>query len=399
MRIAFLTTEFVSEPDFAGGLANYLFRISLALKEAGNEPVIFVRSGSNERIEYSCITVFRTRPVPSLWIRVLDRLFNKKLSGPLGDIATSRALWKRVLEVHAQNPFDIVQAASYGATNLCAHAAIPSVVRISSFEPLWRKAYDVPPKPARIINEFLEIRAMRKARAMFAPSSFLAQHVSRRLRKPVSVIEPPFVSDVKSEDASFFQKHLGKKEYALFFGTIGRLKGCAVIADMLEPLLAHYTDLYFVFIGITEKFRGKLMTDYIISKTANVSDRVLFLPPARHEKLYPVIRNARVAVLPSLVDNLPNTCIESMALGQIVIGTRGTSFEQLIDHGKSGFLCRPGDSADLRASLTSALDLSKTKRLEMTMAAQLRIKRMEPGKIVQETIDFYERAIENHRTK
>lgn len=42
MRIAFLTTEFVNESNFSGGLANYLLRVCLGLKELGHKPKVFV---------------------------------------------------------------------------------------------------------------------------------------------------------------------------------------------------------------------------------------------------------------------------------------------------------------------------------------------------------------------
>ena len=42
--------------------------------------------------------------------------------------------------------------------------------------------------------------------------------------------------------------------------------------------------------------------------------------------------------LPSKVDNLPNTCLEAMALKRVVIGSRtAASFDQLISDGVNGF--------------------------------------------------------------
>ena len=43
-----------------------------------------------------------------------------------------------------------------------------------------------------------------------------------------------------------------------------------------------------------------------------------------HRQLYPVIAGARLVVLPSLIENLPNAGLEAMALGRAVIGTAGT---------------------------------------------------------------------------
>ena len=41
MRIAFVVTEYVTEPEFAGGLATYTYRISQGLKMLGHEVDVF----------------------------------------------------------------------------------------------------------------------------------------------------------------------------------------------------------------------------------------------------------------------------------------------------------------------------------------------------------------------
>ena len=48
MRIALVTTEFITEPVFDGGLANYLHRLALSLKLFGHTPVIFVTADHHE---------------------------------------------------------------------------------------------------------------------------------------------------------------------------------------------------------------------------------------------------------------------------------------------------------------------------------------------------------------
>lgn len=60
-------------------------------------------------------------------------------------------------------------------------------------------------------------------------------------------------------------------------------------------------------------------------------------------------------VLPSRLDNFPNTCIEAMALGKVVVGTYKTSFEQLIDPNVSGLLCEHSNPQSLIKSINDGL--------------------------------------------
>ncbi len=68
------------------------------------------------------------------------------------------------------------------------------------------------------------------------------------------------------------------------------------------------------------------------------ASRLVLIDNLPHRQLYPIIAAARLVVLPSLVDNLPNACLEAMGLGTAVIGTTGASFEELITDGVNGFL-------------------------------------------------------------
>lgn len=56
MRIGFLTTEFVTESCFSGGLAHYLYRVSRALVLRGHEVhVITLSEGTAAEFEHDGI--------------------------------------------------------------------------------------------------------------------------------------------------------------------------------------------------------------------------------------------------------------------------------------------------------------------------------------------------------
>ncbi len=71
-------------------------------------------------------------------------------------------------------------------------------------------------------------------------------------------------------------------------------------------------------------------------------------------QLYTVLRGAAAAIIPSIIDNLPNTAIESLLLGIPVIGTRGASIDELVTDGVTGELVPLHDVTGLAEAMVRA---------------------------------------------
>lgn len=395
MRIAFLTTEFVSEPDFAGGLANYLFRTCLALKKYGHTPIVFVTSGTYEAFAFRDIEVRRIRLHTPWWIKILDRLTFKRLSFPLNMLSCSISFSQAVRKAHKTVAIDIIQASSYRAAGIFLSRAIPMVVRISSFEPMWRKAYEKPLTIAQRMTEWFEAKAIIRAHAVFGPSRLIADHIQQALKIKVKVIETPFLLETLEFDLKPYQEHFAGKQYLLFFGTIGLMKGCKNIADILQSLFLQNPGLFFAFIGPMESYQNMPLSEYIFRSAGEFRNRVIMLPPLKHEALYPIVQHATAVILPSRIDNFPNTCLEAMHFGKIVVGTQGAGFEQIIDNEKSGLLCTPDNTGSLLATINKALMLTPDKRSAMSENAKKRILMLTPDIVTRQLIAFYEDVIKS----
>ena len=235
----------------------------------------------------------------------------------------------------------------------------------------------------------IELAAADKCDGIFGPSYIVANEFAKDLKRRVDIIETPFVLEVDSPNDSLYRNFFEDKRYILFYGSLVEYKGLGIIASSIYEILSKNQDIYFTVIGDGEKKWNSL-----IKKNADTySDRVILLPATGFDKLWTVIQNADLVVLPSLMENFSNACVESMALGQVVLGTKGASFEQLITDGVNGLLCEIGDRDSFIDKINEALSCDNEKKMEMKRKARRRIEDLRPEKVTKELLEYYQRII------
>jgi len=389
MRIVIVTNEFVTEKNFDGGISNHFYRLALGLLKMGHEPIVVVPSNHNKVFKYNGIEVHRVKIN-----REIINFINKVTYGSLGAmpfwIYQSWILHKEVKKINSEKKISVVQYASYMATSLFCPQDIPTVSMVASYEPILRERKGIDrPSWSQLCLEWLENIALKRVSRLFAPSKLIASIVNKKIKRRVSVIETPFILDIKEYDESLYNNKLKDKKYLLFFGSVGYLKGAKTIADSLYQFFKTNPDFYFVFVGKDVPFKNKSMIKYINEKADTYKSKIIYLKPLDHEKLYPIIEHAEAVVLPSRIDNLPNACIEAMALKKIVIGTNGTSFEQLIVDNENGFLCDVDDSGGLLKLMNKVIRLDDQKKKEIGEKAYQRIQKLHPNIVVSQLVSLY----------
>lgn len=396
MNIAYITTEFVTEENsFDGGLANYLYKISRTLKDLGHNPVIIVKSDRSERLVFDGITVYRVKINLGNWGYKLFK-FILRTTNAFDCIYISYHLNKALNQIHKIEKFDIVQYSSFKATALFCNNKIPSVIRISSFHPDNVEARGIKKGSREDKLTFrYEIKAISKVDKIFGPSKLVASKFMKHINKDIQIIETLFSPEnTKNQDCSLYEKYLNNKKYLLFFGKISKNKGAGLIADIIFDLLDKHKDLYFAFAGRDAGYAT------IIKNNAGIhSDKLIFLGRLKRNELNCIIKNSYCCILPSLADNFPNTAIEAMSHGKIVIGTEGSGFEQLIDADKNGFLIKDFNSADLMEKILKVLNLEPKEKHLIEQKAKERITKLDPKLIAKQTIDLYNSTIKNFQNE
>ena len=393
MRIALVTTEYVTEPLYDGGLANYLLRLSMALKSFAHNPVVFVTAKHQEVFDFRGIEVHRVDASYDKALLVLSNIaLIHKFYRSFLYLNVSRKINSYLKKIHNQNPFDIIQYTHLMGLGLFRYVEIPSIVRLSSYTPLAMEAYEL--KGYYRQQNFWEELAMRRMDGIFGPSLFVSSLVKEKLKRPVRLIESPFILDVEPNYRFVVDSQLDDKKYLLFFGSIGVLKGVGSIAKILKTIFQRYSDLQFVFVGKDQGMPDGLpFVPHLFEMAGEFKDRVKYLGRLRHEELYPIIENSLAVILPSRIENFSNACIEAMAHKKIVIGTRGTSFEQLIEDGKNGFLCEVDNEQSLLEVIEKVMSLNERERELIGKRAWERTKKLHPDIVVKQLLDYYTEVI------
>lgn len=388
MRIAIATAEFVTEEEY-GGLGSYSANLARILKRHGHEVTVLVISHEDGRIIWEQdIEVYRVRyPVRRFYLWNL--------------LGRSWVMDRRLRQLHRSKEFELIHYCASEALPILRTVRAPSVVRLSSYPALVRQAYLPDFDYDRAVNALtiedrMQLFSLRRCDAVFAPSRIVAELTARKFRGEIRVIESPFWRNAETEESGTNAQQLEERKYLLFYGTLGYLKGVHTICAVLNDFFAQNPEHCFAFVGRTSQMclNGEWIdaAAYIRESVAEqYQNRLIILNAVSdRQQLYALVRHAEAVVLPSRIDNLPNTCIESLALERIVIGTRGASFEQLIQDGENGFLIERENHVQLLEKMTQVICMSEDERAEMGRRAAMSIERLSPDRVYEELIGFYQ---------
>jgi glycosyltransferase involved in cell wall biosynthesis len=390
LRIAFATPEFVTEKHFDGGLANYLNRVSKTLADLGHDVHVVTLSHEDEaEFEHEGVMVHRL-PLKRSW-QTLNRFTRYSLTTTLHWLNFSTQVFRKLKQLHRTQPFHLIQYPNYSS---CGVFSIPllrttHVVRASSYEPAFNNAAGVNRNLDVTIAERLQALQYRLTRNVHVPSLAMQTMLSTKAGiADTRVIRSPFYVETREWDTTVWEQFLKDKRYVLYFGRFQLRKGFHTLVQALPRFLERYDDAYAVLVGRDmETQLASSMAAFARSQCRRFADRLILLENLPHAQLYPVIDRSHLVALPSLIDNLPNSCLEAMGIGKVVIGTSGASFEELITDGINGFLVDPNDSEALAGKLIAAWVDPKLN--EMSTAAKQSMHDFAPDKTVASLLTYY----------
>lgn len=229
----------------------------------------------------------------------------------------------------------------WAAVELAREARLPVVVKVHGSDVLMQGAYRA--------RRRRTIEGLTRADAVVAVSRHLAGQVVQMGvdARRVSVVYNGIDRELFHAGAMAERDHSGAP-LVLFVGNLLPVKGPDVLVDACDRLARR---------GV--RFECRLIGQGVMKGAIErqigergLADRVKLLGPQPLEELPAWYRRARVLVLPSHSEGVPNVVLEALACGTPVVATRVGGLPEIV--GGEG-LVAAGDAAALAAAIESAL--------------------------------------------
>ena len=182
----------------------------------------------------------------------------------------------------------------------------------------------------------------------------------------------------------------------LYLGRLEMRKGVPELVEALALLEKRHHPAATRFVGYAfpSPKRNLRMDAWAARRLPMDSGRYTFTGPLPREAAIAEIAHCGLVALPSRWENFPYTCLESMAAGRVVIGSRAGGMADMITDGVDGFLVPPGQPRRLAAKIQETLS-SPEKFADMGRKARQRVlSTYSYAAILPQQIQAYQKAID-----
>lgn len=173
--------------------------------------------------------------------------------------------------------------------------------------------------------------------------------------RPITVLPQLGVDgeEFRPQPAGHLRESLGLSAFTI--GYLGRLVAEKGLLLLLEAVAGLKEDYRFLLLGggpLKERLKAR-------AQELEVDQKVLFLPPLRHEEVPPYLNCLDVLVLPSLTtpqwrEQFGHVLIEAMACQVPVVGSDSGAIPEVV--GDAGLLFKEGDVVELRRRLERLME-------------------------------------------
>lgn len=398
MRIVYVSWEF--PPQIGGGIGTYVHAVSRILAARGHEVAVVTvgREAFPTREVADGVTVIRLPGVEPRGGGPLDVLRNwrdrsRAVADVLGKLQRSGVDLIEFPDFRGEGVAYLSETVA-GRRPVCVLRLHAPLAVVNAYNP-GRTRHEV--------LEQYELTAIAKADRVVSPSRAVAIELQRRLGPVVVDASPhPVDPDFLAAGVGAPPAGLVAGNDVLYVGRVEPIKGSETLVRAAVRMLHECPGSRLVMLGgDTERSAREPSMRAVLGGIVprDLSDRLTFREPVARGVLVEAIRQARFCALPSHFDNFPNTCLEAMALGAVVVAGANSGMAEMIEDGVSGVLVPSGDVDALAAALVRVWNMTPEQRRRIGTAAHRRIEeRYSPGVVGAEIERLYDGYLRGHGT-
>ncbi len=397
LGVALVSREY--PPFFGGGIGTYARWIVPALTGAGVRVHVITEAHdrTNPRIEIDGLATIHRVPMGmgrGGWTNAAARF-----SINAGRVAAGLRRTGRI---------DVAEFAECEAAGLMpllmrGRDRLPTVVQLHTpseqlfaLRSLSSRTLDAP-----LMTYFIAERmALRLADAVLAPSRFIARWAHQHYRLPAC---PEVIAYATGELPAAPAPASSHEPIVVFYaGRIEPRKGVESLVLAWNRVARAHPDARLHLAGADTSGApdGGSMRAYLHELLdEHARPTVRFMGRLNQDALQDQYARASICVIPSLWENFPNTCIESMSSARAVLASDEGGMGEMIGGTDAGLTFTAGDEGDLSRKLDTLMREPRSRLAHRGRIARQRIERMcDPATIAKRRIEHYRRTIEQARS-
>ncbi|MEH2238475.1 glycosyltransferase [Nostoc sp.] len=421
MKIFLIASEC---PPVPGGIATYIGNTAAMFADAGHDITVFARSpqtGIEERNKLKIIEIVPKDTYLLNFTKAHPRsenhpAFPYNVMGYWG--AVSYQLTEEVINyIRTHGQPDVIESEDYSGIAYfllqkkllgCLELkGVPIVVNLHSPQYLL---YPADKMPSYHLCDYwvgrMEKFCILAADGIFAPTQYIAQQVKKTLNPDLDI-------EIISLPAP--QKLLHQEQLSLsspipgdivYFGRLEVRKGIIPLLEACSRLWDAGINFQLTAIGGDTWYhlQGCYLKAYLTEKYRQYinSGKLIISAPLPQAQLYERVKKAWCVVIPSLWENFPNACLESMLLGKAILASSAVGHVEMLQTAEmqGGLIFDWQNSNDFDDKLNQILSYSTTEILELGEKARTLILIISaPKNVLSKRIAHLQKVIGRHQER
>jgi glycosyltransferase involved in cell wall biosynthesis len=382
MRIGFVCNEYPPAPH--GGVGVYVKTMAEALVRRGHFVKVIGAYPKLTGVTEDTVNGVKLFFIPAIENGKRTPFFQQRLS-----------LARKTRKLVQREGIDIIEIPEGGGWSMFFRLPCPVVIRLHNLAPYFARQTG---KRRGGMIALMENLALRRADGISAVSQFIAREAldlypfGRLKFKTLKVIYNGIDTDLYSP-VPYAERVPGR---IVFAGTLKPIKGVETLLAAFSLLAEKRLDCQLHLYGKDTMLNGNSYLNHLFSKLIphdRLRERIHHAGAISPQKMPLTYGAASVCVFPSFAESFGLVAAEAMSCGRPVIYGNATAGPELIDHGRTGYLCTPDNPEELSDLIFHCLDNpEEAERIGFAATSKVK-KQFSLEQTLNHTLQFYEKII------